>query len=82
MSKNIAKTIYKALKAYSVPITYNTLEQEINSNPAYPSIRCISDVLDTWKVKHVVMNLTIEIFTQFTNSYGHSMSSNITTQSR
>ena len=53
MSNHIAKLLFKALKSYDIPITYHTVEQDINTNPEYPSMQCVSDALDTWKVKHI-----------------------------
>jgi len=60
MTDNIAKLLYKILKLYNVSITKRAIQQTILTHPDYPSILCISDALDGWKVKHVVMRLTIE----------------------
>ena len=58
MSNPIIKLLYKFLKEYGIVITKNTIEQNILSHPEYPSMQCISDALDRWKVMHVVMQLT------------------------
>ena len=60
MSKNIDKLLYKVLKEYSVLITYTTIEQEIKTHPDYPSMQTISDALNSWKIKHVIIKLTLE----------------------
>ena len=56
MTNQLAGLLFKILKAYGVSITYSSIEQEVSLHPEYPSIQCISDVLDGWKVKNVVMN--------------------------
>jgi len=60
MSNYLTKLLFKVLKAYNVSVTYRTIEREVNTHPKYPSMQCISDALDGWKVKNVVMNLTVE----------------------
>ena len=60
MTDNITKLLFKALKAYNIPITYRTIEQAVKTHPEYPSMQSISDALDSWKVKHVVLKLTLE----------------------
>ena len=60
MNNNITKLLYKALKAYDIPITYRTIEQMLKTHPEYPSMQSISDALDSWKVKHIVLKLTLE----------------------
>ena len=60
MTGNISRLLYKVLKLYGVAITRRTIEQTIHTHPDFPSIRCLSDALDEWRVKHVVMKLTIE----------------------
>ncbi len=52
--------LFKVFKAYGVSITQHTLERTIATHPEYPSMRCISDALDSWKIKHVVMKLSWE----------------------
>ena len=60
MSNYLTKLLFKVLKAYNVSVTYRTIEREVNTHPKYPSMQCISDALDGWKVMNVVMNLTVE----------------------
>jgi len=60
MSNQLAKLLYKVLKAYGISITYHTIRSIVNTHPAYPSMQCISDALDRWKVKHVVLKLSFE----------------------
>jgi len=60
MSNQLARLLFKGLKAYGIPIPYHTIERVINTRPAYPSMQCISDALDSWKVKHVVLKLSFE----------------------
>ena len=52
--------LFKVLKAYGISITQHTITQTVLAHPDYPSIRCISDALDRWKVKHVVLKLSLE----------------------
>jgi len=60
MTGQLDKLIFKFLKVYGVSISKHEIEQAIYTHPDYPSIRCISDALDSWKVKHLVINLSLE----------------------
>jgi hypothetical protein len=60
MSNQLAKLLFKVLKAYGISITYPTIERVVNSHPAYPSMQCVSDAFDSWKVKHVALKLSTE----------------------
>jgi len=60
MSNQLARLLFKGLKAYGISIPYHTIERVINTHPAYPSMQCISDALDSWKVKHIVLKLSFE----------------------
>ena len=50
MTDQLYKLIFKFLKEYGVSISKHEIEQTIYTHPDYPSIRCISDALDSWKV--------------------------------
>ena len=60
MTDNIASLLFKVLKAYDISITYSSIEHEVSRHPEYPSMQSISDALDGWKIKHVVLQLTVE----------------------
>ena len=60
MSNHLAELLYKVLKSYGVSIIYQTVEREINTHPDFLSMRSISDALDTWKIKHVIMRISVE----------------------
>jgi len=60
MYNHIAKLLYKIFKVYNIPVTYQTIEQTVNTHPEFPSMQSISDAFDAWKIKHVVMRLSIE----------------------
>lgn len=60
MSNNLAKLFYKVFKAYNVSITKHTIEKTIGTHPEYPTMQSISDALDSWKIKHVVLKLSLE----------------------
>ena len=60
MSIPLVKLLIKAMKAYEVPITHKTVEQTVLTHPEFPSMQSISDAFDSWKVKHVVLKLTLE----------------------
>jgi len=60
MQENILKLLMKILKIYGIQVSHQSIEQTILTHPAYPSMQCISDALDGWQVKHVVLNLTME----------------------
>jgi len=60
MINQLSKLLFKVLKDYNIPITRRSIELEVNTNPEYPSMQCIFDALNRWKVKHTVMQLTLE----------------------
>lgn len=60
MTDNLAKLLHSVFKVYGVSIRQRTIEQAVLPHPDYPSMRCISDALDSWKVKHVVMRVSLE----------------------
>ena len=60
MSSKKFHILQKALKSYNVFITNSTIEKDILTHPDYPSIKSLSDALDRWKIKHVVMKLSLE----------------------
>jgi len=60
MPDNIAKLLFKVLTAYNVSVTKQTIEHTIPTHPGYPSMQCISDALDSWKIKHVAVKLSLE----------------------
>ena len=50
--------LFKILTAYGVSITYSSIEQVVSLHPEYPSMQCISDAMDGWNIKNVVMIIT------------------------
>ena len=60
MPNHIDRLLYEVLKEYGVNVTYNSVEKSIKTHPDFPLIQSISDVLDSLKVKHVVMKLSFE----------------------
>ena len=58
--ENVPKLIYRMLKMYDIQITYPTVNQTMRLHPTYPSIQSISDALDSLKVKHVVVKVSLE----------------------
>jgi len=60
MSNNLSKFLSEVLGTYGTSITSRTVERDILTHPDYPSIRCISDALDGWKVKHFVLKVSLE----------------------
>ena len=60
MSNHLTKFLFKVLKVYGVSITQHTLTTTIYTHPEYPSMQCISDALDSWKVRHVVAKFTLK----------------------
>ena len=57
---NLSKLIFKFLKSYGVRITNRTIEQTIFKHPEYPSMQCISDAFDSWRIKNIVAKVSIE----------------------
>ena len=52
--------IRKVLKFHHISVSYKIVEQTIKTHPAYPSMQCLSDALDRWKVRHLVMKISLE----------------------
>lgn len=52
MSDKLVKLLSKVLNAYNIPVSYHTIENVITTHPEYPSIQCISDAFDKWRIKH------------------------------
>ena len=60
MSNYLSEFLFKILKKYDVSVTYGAIDHEVNTHPEYPSMQCISDIFDCFKVKNVVMKLSLE----------------------
>lgn len=60
MFNPLVKLLSKILRSYDIPITHHTIEQTILTHPEYPSMQCVSDALDRWRVKHIVMKITLD----------------------
>jgi len=58
--KSVTKLVFRMLRMYDVRITHHTVDQTLRMHPEYPSMQSISDALDSWKVRHVVMKLSME----------------------
>ena len=52
--------IKKIVRVYDILVTQSTIEHTILTHPNYPSMRCISDALDSWTVKHAVLKLSFD----------------------
>ena len=60
MRNQIVKLISKVLKANGVSVSQQTIERTVLTHPEYPSMQCISDSFDSWKVQHAVMKISLE----------------------
>jgi len=60
MDNHLAKLLFKVLKVYEVQITQYTIKKNILTHPEFPSMQCISDTLDNWKIKNIVVSLSLE----------------------
>ena len=60
MFNHSTKLLFKVLKSYGISITQRTIERDIAMHPCYPSVRCISDAFDEWKIKHIVVKISLE----------------------
>ena len=61
MSKeSVTKLVFKILRMYDIRVAYHTVDQTLRMHPEYPAMQSISDALDSWKVKHVVLKLSLE----------------------
>ena len=54
------KLLAGIVKYYNISVSHHSIELTILTHPDYPSMRCISDAFDSWKVKHVVARLSLE----------------------
>lgn len=60
MGNNLLKLISTILKAYNVSKNFQSIEHAILTHPEYPSMQCISDALDLWKIKHIVLKIALD----------------------
>ena len=60
MPDPLVKLLIKVLKAYDISISQQTIRCTVLTHPDFPSMRCISDALDSWKIKHVVIKVSLE----------------------
>ena len=60
ITNNLPKLLYAVLKVYGVKVTYQTIDQTLNTHPEYPSMQSVSDALDSLKVKHVAFRPSLE----------------------
>ena len=60
MQHPIVELLCKITKIYNIPISCRSIEQVVLTHPNYPSLQCVSDALDSWKVRHVVVKLSLE----------------------
>lgn len=57
---HIIDVLIRLLKFYRIRIDAGAIEATILSHPDYPSIKCISDALDYWNIKHAVFKPGLE----------------------
>ena len=60
MQQSIVNLLYGIVKTFHIPVSLHAIERAILTHPEYPSMQCISDALHSWKIKHVVMQITLE----------------------
>ena len=54
------RLIYHIFRLCDIPVSSKAIERTLLTHPAYPSMQSISDALDSWKVKHVVVRLSLD----------------------
>lgn len=50
MNNNISKVLTRLIKIFNVPVTKQTVYDEVTKHPSFPSMLTISDALDKWKI--------------------------------
>ena len=60
MRDTIPKLFREIVRIYGIPISYQSIERTFFTHPDYPSMQSVSDALDSWKVKHVVVRLSLD----------------------
>ncbi len=60
MANPIVKLLLKVLKVYDISIPTQSIAKTVLTHPDYPSVLCISDSLDRWRVKHVVFKPSLK----------------------
>ena len=58
--ENVVKSVFRMLKMYDIRVTYHTVDQTLRMHHTYPSFQSISDALDSWKVKYLVVKVSLE----------------------
>ncbi|MGM9774174.1 MAG: vitamin K epoxide reductase family protein [Candidatus Egerieousia sp.] len=54
------KLLSKIFATYNIKATKRGIQNTILQNPSYPTLSCVSDALDLWKVKYIIAKLTLE----------------------
>lgn len=52
--------ILYTLKQFGVTITKGSIRKELLSHPLYPTLSCVSDAFERWKVNHVIARLPLD----------------------
>lgn len=60
MDSNITSVLTGFLRILKIPVTSNTILEEVNRHPDSPSIATISDLFDKWKMPNGAYQLTVE----------------------
>ena len=60
--KNLLYTLKNYLEMLQVKVTYNTLQKTLRRHPDYPSLLAVSDVLKSWNIENMALNIPKEQF--------------------
>lgn len=57
---NITQVIYLLISQLRIPVTFESVENEIDKHPERHSILAVSDVLNNWRIPNAAYHLTVE----------------------
>jgi len=57
---NITHVVGLLINALKIPVTQQSIEDELQKHPEHNSLLAISDLMNTWKVPNASYNLSLE----------------------
>lgn len=54
------KLITKVIRHLNLPISNETIKETLMVHPLYPTLSCVSDAFDLWRIDHLIAKLSID----------------------
>ena len=66
---NTLAVVKKAVRFNKIPVTNQSIEEEIITHPDYPSFKCITDSFDKWGIPYHAVKLTVNELMEWPSSF-------------